>query len=147
MKVVLRFVARLFVAVVFVLILAALGDMRPSHPLKVAAALLVAFGYMGLNIAIGSYPQPDDRRLPDHRTEALHRVLPGGRLIPSGRPLSKRRTKALLRAWEDFELGIRRPEPPRELEGHSVMWDEWLDGDNGPRSPRAQKNPRGQARG
>jgi hypothetical protein len=146
MKDVLRFVAYLLFAVVFTLFGAVLR-VRPSEPLKVAGAVLFALGYIGLDIAIGGSLRAVQGRSGDHRTEALHRVLPRGRLIPSGRPLSGRQTKALLRAWEDFEVGIRRPEPARKPDGRGAMWDEWLDGDHTPRRPTRQKNPRGLSRG
>jgi hypothetical protein len=147
MKVVVGFVARLLFALVFILIVAALGDVRSSQPLKVAVTILAALGYMGLMIRIDYGLRPVHRRLSDHRTETLLAVRPSGRVLPSGDRLSDRQTDALLRAWEDFDLRRNRPEPPRTPGGRGVMWDEWLDGDHTPSLPTRQKNPRGRARG
>ncbi len=61
--------------------------------------------------------------------------------------LSKRQTETLLRAWDEFDLGRNRPEPPRRTGGRGVMWDEWLDEDHTPRLPTAQRKPRGRPRG
>jgi hypothetical protein len=61
--------------------------------------------------------------------------------------LSKRQAERLLRAWDEFDLGRNRPEPPRRPVMRSDLWDEWLDGDHTPRPPGAQKNPRGRPRG
>jgi hypothetical protein len=74
------------------------------------------------------------------------RIMDRDRLPNRSAPLSERQTKALLKAWDDFDLGRNRPAPPRPV-ARGVMWDEWLDGDHTPRLPTGQKNPRVNARG
>jgi hypothetical protein len=61
--------------------------------------------------------------------------------------LSKRQTEALLKAWDEFDLGRNRLDPPRRPQRRADLWDEWLDGDHTPRLPTAQKDPRGHPRG
>jgi hypothetical protein len=106
-----------------VLLPVALCTVPASSPLATAGFVLYTFGYIGLSAA--PLLQRRDR---------------------SGR-LSRRQMEALLKAWDDFDLGRNRPEPPRRPEGRGAMWDEWLDGDHTPRLPTRQKNPRGHPRG
>jgi hypothetical protein len=98
-----------------------------GDPMNILALIAVSAAYIGLGVL--RYLVLESRQ--EHRSK----------------PLSKRQTEALLKAWEDFDLGRNRPEPPRTPVVRPDLWDEWLDGDHTPRLPTRQKNPRGHPRG